>query len=365
MKTIDQVNTELESQDDSNFSLLKRIASRSLLDQIYASPLAGGPALIESQPTETDRVKESQRTKFKNTPLPDNSSLIQDLIEGSLESVASGSAFMGPAGIIAELISDPVGDAEATIVPALAKLKGLAGIHPNFDLDKFLKLEQAGASPLALEKKFGIFRDAEGLKTNISDKGLTFTPEASTKLLGAYMEPFSTLFAHPNSKTLDVALDTPNFLDNVYVTSEDLGGSLGQHYQALGRSFTSIDPALIMQRARGDNVAALKEILDVAQHEGLGHGVQAKLGWQSGSAPEYSRSKAEFVEYLKTTPQGSSSLEDFMEDAAYEIYQRHAGEQGANAAVKSRNAAEKGWNEFQPITSYFSVPPSKQIFTKD
>lgn len=295
-------------------------------------------------------------------------------------------ALTSPVVNVASLLASPAlslltysPEAEASLVPAVSSLKGMKGVNKNYDLEAFLKAESssAGASlSKALEKKYGITRTPEGLKTDISDAGFGFKPGAFKKIFDPATFKFSDIFEHPNQATIEHAVGRS--LDDVTVTNSDLGyhGS----YRPSSRE-VKLDVANIIRNPEARFAGPAVNIESVALHE-LNHDIQAGAKWQSGSSPAVAEAHDEFSKTVKTiltSPKPDKVIDQVLKERippkklsqltenekaqhlndliAESVYNQMAGEQGANAVSRRHLLGV-------PSASIYDLmlPPSMQLY---
>jgi hypothetical protein len=382
------------------------LAARQRIFETLSQSYLGNKALEAQGITQSPAKSE----KARNNPiLP----LLNGLIEQTMLAPETLLGVVGAADAVNQLTGGKAAgkEAEATIVPAKASLKGMKGIHPNYDLDAFLKAEatvQGQRTPTALERKYGIFRTPEGLKTNVSDVGLEFEYggrdiiwDTTTKDVGKYA-PLGDVIRHPNAETINEALSSPVFRQDIFRdielrrnAADDADGSYYPSDQTIDINSDSIARSPTVRSVGIEN-----NILAVILHE-LGHGVQQYSGHQGGSsyrlaqkAPEWNETATGVQKLLNkagNTEQAAEKILNYVRNGGSPVklsgksqaevqgimneiitdtvYKAHAGEQSSNAAMKRfltstlfKNPEELKTLEELPITSHMTVPVWDQIY---
>lgn len=383
------------------------LQARQRIFDALSSSAAGNRALEKQGITESPAKAER---KAANPILP----LLNGLIEQTMLAPETLLGVVGAADAVNQMVGGKAAgkEAEATIVPATARLtKGMKGLHPNYDLEAFLRAEattQGQRTPVALERKFGIFRTPEGLKTNISDAGLDFeyggrdvvwdTGTSGKDQIGGY-QFLGDVIRHPNRETIETAVGEPVF-DTLRLRRNATDDAHGSFYPSTDT--IDINSDAIARSKITKTFGPESSILGVILHE-LGHGVQKYSKHQGGAntriaqaTPEWQatadgvqkllakggnteNSAERILNYIqnggdpiKLAGKSQEEVQDIMQEVITDtIYKAHAGEQSSNAAMK-RFLLQSNFKhdpeivralEAPPITSQMTVPVWDQIYT--
>jgi hypothetical protein len=274
-----------------------------------------------------------------------------------------------------------------TLVDAKPFLKGMKGVHPGFDLEAFLKAEALAPNAKALESKFGIFRTDEGLKTNISDRGMNLKEQALDRLMKGEQLTVEEALHMPNQATIEAAVGDPYLFKDMVVSTVTEGTAQGRYNPIHNSIKLNVDK--IADVTKDSRLGLDREVAAVLGHEGLGHGIQTALGWQNGANKTMAMASPEFQRLFKAkitdsgapdmardalispyvTKQKLSSLtpqqkEQFASDIiADQVYRKFMGEQGAEAPMKVFRLGEEnpGLDPFYPVTNAFETPLINQL----
>jgi hypothetical protein len=300
---------------------------------------------------------------------------------------------MVPAAVVGAATYSP--DSEATIVTAAKRLKGMRGVHPNYDVDEFLKAEALLGeykNTANLERKFGIFRTPEGLKTNISDRGMGMRENAVDDLLQGKELTFDEAIFHPNKDTIIEATRDKNLFANMTVKNDPNYRSLGGYNPNEDSIKLNIHRIAADELKRGSSAVTLDRAVGYTLgHEGLGHGVQARLGVQGGANQYKALAHPKFAEMINervlsqpnpeiaaeallstrmprakigalTKEQKAQAVSDLI---AEQVYLKHAGEQTAEAPMKllrTQDTIGTPDDQWDTVLDQFLFPVKDQIY---
>jgi hypothetical protein len=251
-----------------------------------------------------------------------------------------------------------------TITKALPQLKGMPGVHPNYDPEAAEKFLSKGLdiSSADLWNNFGVQIDKAGtLKTNVSDKGTKLNkipgdPEASQKFFQALV--------HPNEATLKEASKLLEEANVQFVNNIDAYGRYNRPTNTIKINLPRIKDAADADIYEASGLLLPDKLVSVALHEGT-HVVQKGQGTARALPRVEVPSIAEYQSLLNSAfrKKPTASPEELSNIASRIGYFRSVGEQEPRAVQRIHNMLTQHpeLDEFSLVPDQFQLPKLMQI----